>query len=82
MHQKLLLFTSSLSQVDGDGALSDVLVAVIGKADTGVILSISGGTQVSLTVYKVDDDGALGDMLVAVIGKADAGVILSISEGF
>ena len=47
----------------------------------GVMLSICGGMEVTLTVSKVGDDDALGDVVVAVIGKADVGVILSIYDG-
>ena len=42
-----VIFTSS--KVNDDGALGGVAVAVIGKGDTGVMLSTSGGTEVILT---------------------------------
>ena len=76
------MFTSSLPQFNDDDALGDVVVAVVDEADAGLILSISGGTQLAFTVCKVNDDDALGDVFVAVIDEADSGLILTISEGF
>ena len=66
------------SEVNGDDVLGDVVVAVIGKGDVGVMLMICEGMEVVLTASKVGDDGAFGDVVVAVIGKGDVGVMLKI----
>ena len=55
------------SKVGDDGAFGDVVVAVIGKGDVGVMLKIYEGMEVVLTVTKVDDDGALGGVVDGLI---------------